>query len=214
MAIPAVNLSYYSQGTAVQQGTIPSQGGISGPQSKQLIGIATATLDGTLTAFTVNFIDGTQKLFNSVVSISASSATAPATIGGVANQSVISGVGAFGALKVGQSVTTAGFANAGNNGTFTVNAVTTSSIQVTNASAVAESGTFGANVQYNAGAKVLSVQGSRATQNVAGVTDTAASSIGVTQVDTITDSSCRVTVSGAGSNGNLLTVLLEIYPTA
>lgn len=214
MAIPNVNFQPATSGPATASGQLLSQGGLSGFQSKNLFLLGTAVLDGAATTFTANFIDGTQKLFQRTVNISAGNVTAPATIGGVANQSVISGVGAFGQLSVGMSVATTGFANSGNNGTFTVNALTTSSIQITNSSAVAETNTPSGNVAANLGAKVLSVRASRATQSLAGVADNALSTIFPTGVGTITDASALVTISAAGTTTNTLSVLLEVIPTA
>jgi hypothetical protein len=208
MAIPNVNFQVVNQGGGAQ-GQLYSQGGVSGFQSRSLYLLGTAVLDGASTTFTANFIDGTQKLFQRIVNISAGSVTAPATIGGVANQSIISGVGAFGVLSVGATVVTSGFSNSGNNGTFTVNAVTTSSIQVTNSSAVAETNTPSGNVQVNLGGHVLSVRGSRATQSFAGVADSGLASIGVSLVASITDASAVVTISAAGTSTNTLSVLLE-----
>lgn len=215
MAIPAVNCTLYpAPFGSTAQGQLNSQGGISGAQSKSIIMQGTAVLDGSLTAFTANFIDGTQKLFQKTVVIGATNITAPATIGGVANQSVISGVGAFGALAVGASVTIAGFANSANNGVFTVNVVTTSSITVTNSSAVAETNNPSATVTANIGGRVLSIDGSRAAFNAAGVADTATASIYVAGVSTITDATALVTISAAGSNATNLSFLLQIFPTA
>lgn len=215
MAIPAVNAQIIGQSSGSNaQGQVNSQGGVSGFQSKNLYLLSTSVLDGTLTAFTVNFIDGTQKLFQRTLVINALNVTAPATIGGVANQSVISGVGAFGALVVGQSVVVAGFTTSANNGTFTVNAVTSSSITVTNASAVAETNNPSATVTANLGSSVLSVRGSRATKNFAGTADTGLSSIYVAGVSTITDASCLVTISAAGTSTNTVSVVLEVIPAS
>lgn len=213
MSIPAVNCTLLKQGGAAQ-GQVYSQGGISGFQSGTVLLQGTAVLDGSSTTFTANFIDGTQKLFQRTVNISAGNVTAPATIGGVANQSIISGVGAFGALTVGQSVTTSGFSNSGNNGTFTVNAVTTSSIQITNSSAVAESNTPSGNVQVNLGAHVIAAYATRAPFNASGVADTAAAATVVSGASTITDATCLVTISAAGSNAQTLSFILEVIPSA
>jgi len=61
MSIPAVNLSYVGQGPTGNGQTIADQR--SGPIAKQLVGFGTATLDGSLTTFDVNFIDGTKTPF-------------------------------------------------------------------------------------------------------------------------------------------------------
>lgn len=214
MAISTVAPVWYGQaaGTFVQ-GQIPSQGGVSGAQSKDLQGIATFILDGAATTATLNWIDGTQKPYQQTTNISAQSATAPATIGGVANQSVISGVGAFGQLRVGQSVTTTGFANSGNNGTFTVNAVSTSSIQVTNASAVAETNSVSANVAFNSGSQLALARGARAFASAANVTDTAATTITAT-LSAITQTSATVTFSAAGTAAQTASVFVELFPAS
>src|ERR1700720_2243508 len=98
MATSATNMQVLTSGAGAQ-GQLYSQGGVSGFQSKNVYGLSTITLDGALTTATVNFIDGTQKWFQRNINIAATGVTAPATIGGVANQSIISGVGAFGALS-------------------------------------------------------------------------------------------------------------------
>lgn len=214
MAIANVNCVLAPVGPAGAQGQIYSQGGVSGFQSKSVYLLGTATLDGAAVIFTANFIDGTQKLFQRLLVVNALNITAPATINGVANQAVISGVGAFGALSVGQSVVVAGFANAANNGTFTINAVSTSSIQVTNAASVAESNNPSATVTANLGAKVLSVRGSRAPFGATGTADTGLSSIYVAGVSTITDASALVTLSAAGTAAQTVSFLLEAIASA
>lgn len=214
MAIANVNCVLAPVGPATAQGQSLSSGGAAGFESRKLYLMGTATLDGAATAFTANYIDGAQKLFQRIVNISASNVTAPATIGGVANQSIVSGVGAFGALSVGQSVVISGFANAGNNGTFTVNALTTSSIQITNAGAVAESNAPSGNVQANLGGRVLTVQASRAPFSAAGVADTGLATIAVNSVASITDASCLVNLSAAGTASQTVSFVLEVVPTA
>jgi hypothetical protein len=213
MAISAVTPVYFGQAAAsFQNGQIPSQGGISGTQSKVLYGIATFTLDGaTTTGLTVNWIDGTQIPFVNNVVLPVSSVTAPATIGGVANQAVYSGVGAYGQLRVGQSVTFAGFTNAGNNGTFTINALTTNSIQVTNSSSVLEGPNPSGTVKFNQGTIPAVCRITRAMANAAGVLDTAALTTTISAV-TQAQATGTFTISAAGSNGQLLSVLVEIIP--
>lgn len=122
---------------AFAQGQI-SNNGLGGPASRDYEGIAVFTGDGATTSATLNYIDGVQQPFVNTLILPFLSVTAPATIGGVANQAVYSGVGSYGQLRVGQTVTFAGFSNAGNNGAFVINALATSSVQVTNASSVAE----------------------------------------------------------------------------
>ena len=216
MSITAVNASYFNgmpSGNAGAQGQIASQGGLTGPQAKGLLGVGTFVLDGsTTTGLTLNFIDGTQKPFQNLVYISASGVTTAATINGVANQSVISGVGSFGALRVGQSITTSGYSNSGNNGTFTVNVVTTSSITVTNSSAVAETNPAGL-VAYNQGTYVLGAVAARAIRSIAGVSDTAATTI-YTTVTGVSDTALTLTISGTGSNTQTLSVLFELFPVS
>src|SRR6266850_7270759 len=121
MAIAPANVVWY--GPSLAQGQVQSQGGLSGSQSRVLTGIATFIGDGAATTSTLNWIDGVQKPFQTIQLLPVLSVTAPATIGGVANQAVYSGVGAYGQLAKGQSITFAGFSNAGNNGTFTINAL-------------------------------------------------------------------------------------------
>ena len=210
MAITNLNVNWW--GPALAQGQVQGQGGLSGSQSRVMTGIATVTLDGAATTATLNWIDGVQKPFQTVILAPVLSVTAPATIGGVANQAVYSGVGAYGQLAVGQSVTFAGFSNAGNNGTFTINALTTSSIQVTNSSSVAETNPA-ATVAFNiaTGAQVASALGIRAIVSKAGVADTAASSITAT-LSSLTQTGCTLTLSGTGSNGQTLSVFVQLYP--
>lgn len=222
MAIPAVNVVWYGTGSAGSnapspnaQGQLQSQGGLSGPQSKAITGIATFTLDGsTTTGLVANFIDGVQVPFKTSLVVPVLSAAAPATIGGVANQAVYSSGGAIGQLRVGSSVVIAGFTNAGNNGTFTINAITTSTFQVTNASSVAETNPA-ATVTFQPpwSAQVGGCFVTRSLASAANVADTAAGTIGVTQPPT-TLSSTGVTfsITAAGTNLQTLSVLVQLYP--
>lgn len=203
MSIPAVNLAYIGLGPTAQGQIIASNN--SGPLAKQLVGYGTATLDGAATTFTVNYIDGTQKLAQYPLVLSVQSVTAPATINGTANQSIISGVGSFGQIPVGASITTAGFTNGGNNNTFTVNAVTTTSITVTNASAVAETN-YSATLTTTLGAAVRAVQISRAGTS----TDTAAATININP-SAVSNTGFTANISAAGSNAQLLSFVVEIY---
>ena len=211
MAIPAQNVTWY--GPALAQGQLQSQGGISGSQSKAVVGSATFVGDGATTTATLNWIDGVQKPFQTNVVIPVSSVTAPATIGGVANQAVYTGVGAYGQLKVGQSITFGGYTNAGNNGTFTINALTTSTIQVTNASSVAESNpaatvTFAIATSALVGGVVLA----RAIAGPSGVADTAANTITCT-ISTLTQTGGIVTFSAAPANAATCSVIVELFPS-
>lgn len=211
MAITNLNVTWYGPQTA--QGQLQSQGGISGSQSKALVGIATVTLDGAATTATINWIDGVQKPFQTVQVIPVLSVAAPVTIGGVANQAVYSGIGAYGQLKVGQSITFAGFTNGGNNGTFTINALTTSSIQVTNASSVVETNPA-ATVSFNiaTGALVATAFGVRAVTSALGVADTAVNTI-TAVVSSVTQTGALLTISSAGSAAQTLSVMILLYPS-
>lgn len=138
LALTAVHpLSYIGQGPTGGGQIINS--GLGGPLSKQLWAYGTIINDTTASGTTcpIGYIDGIQSLGKQVV-LQFQSVTAPATIGGVANQAIYSSVGADSAVPVGASITFAGFTNSGNNGTFTVNAVTATGVQVTNSSSVAE----------------------------------------------------------------------------
>ncbi len=213
MANTTANVVWY--GPSFAQGQTQSQGGLSGSQSKAMTGIATSTLDGATGTVNINWIDGVQKPFQTVIVVPVSSVTAPATIGGVANQAVYSGVGAYGQLRVGQSVTFAGFSNSGNNTTVTIVALTTSSIQVLNASSVAETNPA-ASVSFNQATAAL-VAGAFAVRSVtsaAGATDTAANTISVTKIDTITQTGAVCTLSANGSNTNTLSILVQLYPNS
>lgn len=217
MAISAQNVKWFGQPvtTGVAQGTLPSQGGISGGQTRELTGVATFILDGaTTTGLVANWIDGVQVPFKTVILLPVLSVTAPATIGGVANQAVYSGVGAYGQLAVGQSVTFAGFSNAGNNGTFTINALTTSTIQVTNSSSVAETNPA-ATVAFNliTGASIGGCYITRSLASATGVADTAAGTIGIVQpATTLATTAGTFSITAAGSNLQTLSVLVKLYP--
>jgi hypothetical protein len=208
MAISAANLSYVGQPASAAQGQIVNNG-LGGPLSEQLLGIATFTGDGASTTATVNWIDGTQKIFQRpVVVVSVASVTAPATIGGVANQAVYSGVGSYGQFRVGQSVTFTGFSNAGNNGTFTINALSTSTIQVTNASSVAETAPAAAG-SVNFGAVLPVALGYRSGVSAANVADTAANTI-TASINTITATGALVTFSAAPANAATCSVAVQL----
>lgn len=214
MANSAINLGASPNGYIGQpiQGAAQGQiynNGTPGPLGSVLSAIGTSTMDGAATTIAVNFIDGVQKLSQSTVLVSLQSVTAPATIGGVANQAVYSGVGAFGQLRVGQSVVIAGFTNAGNNSTFTVNAVSTSSIQVTNASSVAETN-YAATLTYTIGQRVSAVTASRSLLNFAGTADSANAVAGVTSVSAISNTGCTLNLSAAGNAGTA-SFLIDVY---
>src|SRR5258708_1559734 len=143
MANTAINMNVASNGylgqpvSSVATGQIYSSG-LGSPLTSTLTGIGTSTVDGATATIQINFIDGTQKLSQVQVVVPLQSATAAATINGVANQTIYSGIGSFGQFKVGQTFVTAGFANAGNNASSVITAVTTNSVQVTNSGGVAE----------------------------------------------------------------------------
>src|SRR6266404_8968436 len=216
MAMTAGNLILFGPATA--QGQEQSQGGLSGTQSKPITGIATLIGDGAATSGVVNWIDGVQKPFQTVQLLPVLSVTAPATIGGVANQAVYSGVGAYGQLAKGQSITFAGFSNAGNNGTFTINALTTSTIQVTNSGSVVETNPA-ATVAFNivTGALVAGPYVTRAVVGATGATDTAAATL-IVIANTITQTGCLITfqlpngTATAPANGATISLLVMLYP--
>lgn len=210
MAITPVNLSYIGYGglpagsSAVGQGQTAA-GQDSGPLAKTLVGTGVVTLDGAATSFGLNFIDGVQKLSQNTILLPLQSAAAPVTINGVANQAIYSGVGSFGQLAVGTSVVIAGFTNAGNNGTFTVNAVTASSITVTNASSVAETN-YAATLTFTKGPSVVAVDVSRSA-----TADTAAAGIGIVGASAITNVGCTVHLSAAGAAAATMGLIAVIY---
>lgn len=206
----AVGNSYLGQpGGSVAPGQIYNEG-VGGPIGSVLTGIGTSTTDNTGATITLNFIDGTQLLGQNTLVFNLQSITAAATIGGVANQAVISGIGAFGQLKVGQSIVTAGFSNAGNNATSVITAVSTSSVQVTNAGAVAETN-FGATGSVVVGRKVVAVRAFHSALTFGGVADTGAQTvIGVLSASAITNKGCVLTASATIPAGTF-TVLFDVY---
>jgi hypothetical protein len=210
MALTNLNISWYGQPSGLAAGQIYGNNSC-GPQNRVLTGIATITLDGAATTGVINFIDGVNSPYQIKQVVGVSSVAAPATIGGVANQAVYTGVGAYGQLRVGQSITFAGFTNAGNNGTFTINALTTSTIQVTNASSVAESNPQ-ASLSFTFGALVAGVQANRGLASTLGVADTAANTITATP-SLFTQTGFTITLSAAGSNGQTLSVLVQLFPS-
>ncbi len=208
MAIPAVALSYLGQPSSAAQGQIINNG-LGGQLSEELMGIATFVGDGATTTATVNWIDGVQKIFQRpVVVIPVLSVTAPATLGGVANQAVYSGVGSFSQFSKGQTITFAGFSNAGNNGAFVINLVSTSSVTVTNASSVAESNPQ-ATGAVNFGAVLPVAQGFRSGVSAANVADTAANTI-TASINTITATGALVTFSAAPANAATCSVAVKL----
>jgi hypothetical protein len=173
--------------------------GTSGPLAKTLTGIATATGDGSSSSFTLNFIDGVNKIGQIPVIVALQSVTAGATINGVANQSQYSGVGAFGQLRVGNSVTIAGFSNAANNGTFTVTKVTSSYVQVTNAGPSVAETNYAATLSFVYGPAVAAVRAFRVGTGFTGVSDTGAATISIASITAITNIGCTVTLSATSA---------------
>jgi hypothetical protein len=221
MAIAAVNLTYSSTAQNPAQGQIASQGGLTGSEAKSLYGVGTATLDGSSTTFTINWIDGVQIPFKSTVTIQLQSVTAPATFNGTANVAQYQGVGAMGQLRVGQTFTTAGFTNAGNNSTsLIVLALSTNTIYAVNASAVAETNPAGtatfSPIQFAAGiGQVLPASGGNARAFYGpfnNVVDTAATTT-TAILSAITQTGCTCTISAAGSAGQKLSVAVSLYPS-
>lgn len=208
MAIAAANLAYVGQPSSAAQGQIINNG-LGGPLSEALLGIATFTGDGASTTATVNWIDGVQKIFQRpLIVVPILSVAAPVTIGGVANQAVYKGVGSYGQFSVGQTVTFAGFSNAGNNGAFVINAVSPSSIQVTNAGSVAESNPQ-ATGAVSFGAVLPVALGYRSGVSAANVADTAANTITAT-INTITATGALVTFSAAPANAATASVAVQL----
>ena len=202
------NLTYLGSGGNSPVGS-PAQGQViasndAGPLAKIQYGYVTLTGDGAATTATINFIDGVQKIGQVPVVLPMQSVTAPATLNGVANQAIYSGVGSIGQIPVGASVTFAGFANGGNNGTFTVNAITTTGIQVTNASSVAETN-YASTVTFTKGPAVLGVQVSRSGNSA----DTMAASVYPTTPTAVSNVSFTCNFS-ATLTVNTITLLVAI----
>lgn len=188
--IPLRNPNAPGSSFAFAQGQI-SNNGLGGPASRDYEGIAVFTGDGASTSAVLNYIDGVQAPFVSTLILPVLSAAAPATIGGVANQAVYSGVGSYGQLRVGQTVTFAGFTNAGNNGAFVINALSTNSIQVTNAGSVAETNPA-ATGKVLVGPVLPVVLAYRAGVSAANVADTAATTLNCV-ANQVTATSCTIT---------------------
>lgn len=205
MANTVINLTYLGQPASPAAGQVFASND-SGPLGKVIVGTGTTTLDGATPTVTVNFIDGVQKLAQVPVIIQLQSAAAPVTINGVANQAIYSGVGAMSQIAVGTSVVIAGFANGGNNGTFTVNAVTASSVTVTNAGSVAETN-FAATLSFSKGPSVLAVQVGRS--GIA--SDTAAGTVQVTGPSALSSTGFTANLGANGGAGNTLTIVAEVY---
>ncbi len=138
VAAPSLNLSYIGNGPTGSNQSIADL--TSGPRAKTLFAYGVATNGNTTTganAAPVGFIDGVQSLGKTIV-LQLQSVDAPVTYLGTANTAFYHSVQGCGQVKVGDSVTTSGFANGGNNATNTVTYVLPTAIGVTNASSVAE----------------------------------------------------------------------------
>ena len=139
MANPVVTLSYIGNGPTGANQSIADQ--TSGPKAKTLYAYGTLVASSgtfcTTTAATVNFIDGVQG-FGKTVVLSCQSVDAPVTYLGTSNVAFYHTVQAAGQIKVGDSITVAGFTNSANNTTGTVLYVITGAIGISNSSAVAE----------------------------------------------------------------------------
>src|SRR5208282_3409776 len=119
-AAPSLNLSYIGDGPTGSNQTIYD--GTPGPKSKTLYAYGVATNGNTTTAANaapVGYIDGVQTLGKTIV-LQLQSVDAPITYLGTANTAFYHSVQGCGQIKVGDSITTAGFTNGGNNATNTV----------------------------------------------------------------------------------------------
>lgn len=198
MSISAVNLTYVGQGATAGGQEIANYG--PGPLAKEVVGYGTATLDGSSTSFVVNFIDGNQNLAQTPKILQLLSATAAS--GG---NTILTTSGPATQVALGTSITTAGFTNSANNGTFTVKAVSTNTITVNNGSAVAETNPS-ATLTYQYGPAILGVSVSR----MGASTDTAAASTTVYPSNNLTNATVTLNISAAGSNAQLLSFLMRI----
>jgi len=138
VAAPSLNLSYVGVGPSGIGQTVADL--TAGPKSKTLYAYGVATNGNTTTAANaapVGYIDGVQSLGKTVV-LQFQSVDAPVTYQGTANTAFYHSTQADSQLAVGQSITTAGFTNSGNNATNTITFILADRIGVTNASAVAE----------------------------------------------------------------------------
>jgi len=215
MAIPAqtpVWLGYGSGWTGANTlgaGVVAAQGGLSGMAGKTLTGIVSFVLDGSLSAATINMIDGVQNINQQTIICPMQSVTAPATFNGTANVAIYSGTGNFGQIQVGQSFVVTGFTNAGNNGTFVVLAKTAYQIYAVNASSVAETNPT-AILTWQYGAAVAAVRVVRSAVNAAGVADTAVVTTYALSASAISNKSAVVNFSAAGSNLQTISFLVDV----
>lgn len=214
MANTVINMNAAGNGYLGQPGTAVAQGqiynsGAPGTLGSVISGIGTSTTDGSL-PFTLNFIDGVQALGQNTIVLNLQSVTAGATINGVANQSIYSGVGSFGQLKVGQSFVVAGFSNGANNGTFTITGVQTSAVQVTNAGPSVAETNFAATGSVTVGRRVAAVRAARSALNFAGTADTSTQVGAIVGVSSITNKGCVITVVGAPGAGTI-SFLFDVY---
>lgn len=137
MAHSVVNLSYIGQPSSPAGGQIVADQ-TSGPKARSLYAYGTIVNGSstfcTETSTTVNFIDGVQA-FGKTFVLPINKVAIDATTNTYADYYTVGG-----ALqaRVGDSVTVAGCSTSANNGTFTVEAVSSSYIVLNNSSAVAE----------------------------------------------------------------------------
>jgi hypothetical protein len=215
MAIPAQTPTWLGYGSGwtgantLGAGVVATQGGLSGMAGKTLTGIVTFVLDGTLTAATMNMIDGVQNINQQTIVCPMQSVTAPATYNGTANVAIYSGVGNIGQIQVGQSFVVTGFANGGNNGTFTVLAKTAYQIYAVNASSVAETNPA-AILTWQYGAQVAAVRVTRSAVSAAGVADTAAAATYAQSTSAISNKSAVINFSAAGTNLQTISFLVDV----
>lgn len=137
VAAPAITLSYIGQPSVPGGGQIIADQ-TSGPKAKTLYAYGVATNGNTTTGANsapVYFIDGVQS-FGKTVVLPIQKVVIDTSV--FTNGADYYSVGGTGQVKVGDSVTIAGFTNSGNNLTTTVAAVTSSYITVTNSGAVTE----------------------------------------------------------------------------
>ena len=198
MAISGNNLSYVGGGpTANNQ--VNSYLALTGAGAKSLDAYAKLVLDGAATTTTQNFIDGVQTFGQSVVLPLASVA---ASIGANAVYNTPAGP-TFN--MVGKSVVVAGFTNGANNGTFTVVAVGSGNITLSNASAVAE-----LNPAATAVVSISSNPVAISLQRVLAFGDTATSAVTVVQNGNYTATGIPVTLGSAGTAAQIATVIARI----
>lgn len=198
MSIAAVNLTYVGNGPS-GAGQILNDG-TPGSRSRSLVGYGQATLDGSLSAFTVNFIDGVATFGKSIL---LSLQSVDVTDG---TYTKYHSTGGCGQVKVGDTVTIKGCPTSANNvSSAAVHAIDSSSVTVANASGVAELCPQATLLDVtNATPVALLVSRS------GGATDTAAAGTTITP-SAITSTGFTANISAAGSNAQLLSFCVEIF---